>query len=262
MNKQKQRQKGFTLAEMMIVITIIAIVSVITIRIQKSRTYYETRFMTYSAYMNLKRAAGELLADGYELSPSTGIIKSLPTIANKAAADASYPIGLCQRITDIMNISGSANCTPTANDGTNFNAATANFITTNGQRFYNFGGSPGYPTANVYTVYVDINGSKSGGGVLYKDVIKFTINTNGTVLPVHTAVVANQTAADNPNYMTASVKYTDTSGNVIVVSSGVDFYTATCDATGSYNGTSCATAKYTTTCASNPCEVYINKPGY
>lgn len=256
MNKQKQRQKGFTLAEMMIVITIIAIVSVVTIRIQKSRTYYETRFMTYSAYMNLKRAAGELLADGYTLNPSTGIIKSLPTVANKAAADASNPMGLCQRITDVMNTNGAISCSQTATDGTNFNAATANFVTTNGQRFYNFGTNP---TSNVYTVYVDINGSKSGGGVLNKDVLKFTINTDGTVLPVHTAVVADQNAADNTNYMSASVKYRDSSGNVNVVSNGVTFYKATCDATGTYNGTACTQAG---SCASNPCEVSINKPGY
>lgn len=260
MNKQKQSQKGFTLAEMMIVITIIAIVSVVTIRIQKSRTYYETKFMTYSAYTNLKRAAGELLADGYELDPSTGIVKSLPKVADKAAADASDPMGLCQRITDVMNINGSASCSqPPVNDGTNFNLATANFVTTNGQRFYNFGKDPD-PTADpdvfVYTVYVDINGKNSGRKDVYGvDVVKFTINTNGIVL-------ADSPAATDRNYLTASVKISTGTG-VTLVRQNVTFQEAACAsrlASGAYCGSFSADASCPAT--DNPCEVYINKPGY
>lgn len=253
MYKQNLRQKGFTLAEMMIVITVIAIVTVVTVRIQKSRTYYETRFLTYSAYTNLKHAAGELLADGYELNPSTGIIKSLPIVANYPTADATYPVGLCQRITDIMNTTGSIDCSQT-NGGANFNTATPNFITTNGQRFFNFGTDP---VSDIYTVYVDINGKNAkSNDALNKDVLKFQVYTNGIVL-------LDSTAATDKNYITASVKIV-TGSSVTYVAQNVDFKTAACTANLTADATYCGGISASGSCPStnNPCEVYINKPGY
>lgn len=266
MNNNYKKNKGFTLAELMIVFAIIAVVAVITTKISKSRTNYETSFMTYSAFMNLKHAVGEVIADGY-IDAGAVSHTGLPPSWDSAAA----PFGFCQRLADssvtgctncgVFNTVGAVDCTKTAADGTDFSLATTvpNFVLTNGQRFF----ISSTTSAPPYTIYVDINGKKgTKKDTLYKDVLKFIVNADGTVFPLHTATVADQNAADNPNYMTASVRYRDATGNMIVVDPRVDFYTATCDATHLYNGVNCTTPTYTASCSGNPCEVVINKPGF
>lgn len=263
MNKPIQKQKGFTLSEMMIVITIIAIVTVISVRIQKSRTNYETKFMTYSALMNLKQATGEVVADGWKDAGGTSKT-GVPDIWDSTT---SPHFGFCQRLANpdvtgcpncgAFNTIGTVNCNNSANDLSDFSSVSPIFTLTNGQRFFHDNTN----TTPPYTIYIDINGSKSPQK-LYKDVIKFTIDANGLVSPEHTAVVANQNAADKTDYLTANVRYRDASGNMIIVDQGIDFYTANCDAYGNYYGAGCITSKYTTTCQPNNCEVTINRPGF
>lgn len=260
MNNNHKKNKGFTLAEVMIVFAIIAVVTIISIKISKSRANYETSFMTYSAFTNLQHAVGEIVADGYidaGGNRQTGLSTLWTSTAN--------PIGFCQRLADstyngVFNIAGAIDCSKTATDATDFSLATTipMFTLTNGQRFFHDSTNTTYP----YTIYIDINGKNSTKkDTLYKDVLKFIVNSDGTIYPVHTAVVADKNAADNTNYLKATVRYRDSSGNMIVIDQGVDFYTATCDATGNYYGTGACT-KNANCNSPNICEVIINRPGF
>lgn len=276
MNNNYKKNKGFTLAELMIVFAIIAVVVVISTKISKSRSNYETSFMTYSAFMNLKHAIGEIVADGWKNAggvSQTGI----PDIWDSTT---SPRFGFCQRLADsnvtgcancgVFNTVGTVDCTKTATDATDFSSAatTPMFTLTNGQRFFHDSTN----TTSPYTIYVDINGKKgTKTDTLNKDVLKFIVNSDGSVFPMHTATVADQNAADNLNYMTASVRYIDSSGNMIVVDSRVSFYTATCDATNNYpNFADCSVGSpstYDNNCdpsltPKRTCEVVINKPGF
>lgn len=261
MNKTIQKQKGFTLSEMMIVITIIAIVTIISIRIQKSRSNYETKFMTYSAYMNLKHAIGEVVADGWKDAGGTSQV-GVPDIWNSTT---SPHFGFCQRLgvpdvtscnnCGVFNTTAAANCgLGTSADGT-VSGATPDFITTNGQRYFHG------TTTTPYTIYIDINGTK-GSGTLNSDILKFYVTASGIVYPDQTSA-----AATNPNYLSAAIRYRDSSGNQVVVSQGVSLLSATCDATGTYFGNACTpSSNYTTYCKTsttgNTCEVIIERPGF
>lgn len=258
------KKMAFTMAETMITLSIIAIVAVAISKIAKSRTNYETKFMTYSAFSVLAQGLGVLISDGCTTTPVTGDVAkgycasaaSLPSTGHNADSR-----GLCDRLTNVFNTVGAVNCSAaTATTTAAFIDTNLNFKLANGLKFFNLN------TAAPYTIYVDLNGDK-GSHTLGQDVVAFTVNTNGLILPT-----SGTTAATDTNYLSASVKYLDdftspTNAVEVWVERGVSFYTATCDATGSYNGTACATTVYNNNCLSSLtphriCQVIIDKPGY
>lgn len=266
---KNRNKKAFTLAEVMVALVVMSIVLAVTIKINKSRTDYFNKFMTYAALSDLKSGAGVLLSDGCTSSDTT----ACPTKGNKTLplkGQASDSLGLCYRLVDAFNTIGTTDCTQTASDGTNFSTAVPNFKLSNGIAFYNFGSNA---TSGLYTVYVDLDGQRTGSkNTLGQDVLKFTIRTTdagttpnnfaGEVLPYYNSGSATgSVAATQTSYLSASVRYRS-GGNYVMVDNGVSYYTATCDATGAYNGTACATQTHTDNCVSNVCEVVINKPGY
>lgn len=257
--------RAFTLAEVTVVLVIIGLIATLMIKYgNKKANYYVNKYMSYAALTTLQNGVTEMLVQGclptdlvIALPPSapmpicavpTGVI---PEIANDIVANR----GFCNRLSDMFNITGSPDCTAIANDGTNFATATPNFVTANGLKFFNLGTDS---MGIFYTVYIDIDGSRNKGE-LNKDVMKFTVNVNGTVLPSFDSQIAT-----NPNYLTASVRYPiQNSPNFQYVATGVNYLTAVCDAKGAYFGTACSaasTAIYNSNCLNNNCEVVINKP--
>lgn len=253
MTKYNKKHKGFTMSEMMIVITIIAIITIISVRISKSKSNYESSFMTYAAFTNLKSAIGGLIADGY-LDAGSNRQTGLPPSWNSAA----LPYGLCQRLADatitgsgIFNVTGTPNCGASTTT-TIFTNTYLLFTTTNGQRFFYSGGA--YP----YTIYVDINGLK-GTGTINQDVLAFTVAQDGTVLPA-----SNSIAYTNTNYLSASVKYVNAGLNTTLYN-GVTFQDAACFSRLLSGATYCTGHSADANCpntAANTCEVVVNKPGF
>lgn len=259
MNEFCKKIKAFTMAEVMITMSIIAIISIALYGTMKAQTNSATRYQYYSAFMNLKQATGEVIADGYTFGGTLN--KAIPPIASKATADVTNPEGFCNRLTDVMNIIPDTGGNPPSTTcgytsaPTNFAAANPNFVTTNGQKyFFN-------TTTPPYTIYIDINGPRgnSVSNGTTPDVQPFIVNSDGTVFPVW-----NSVGATTKDYLTASVQYRDNAGAVNLVENGVTYQTAVCDALGTYNGTACTINANcnTTTYPGRICEVSVNKPGF
>ena len=246
--------KAFTIAELMIVLVIIGIISTATYKIIQSKaSYFRTKYMAYSAFTNLKNGVNELIAAGCNSSavtmcPTPG--KAVLPILGHDAASAPA-LGLCDRLAnDVFNTIGLTNCALTTSSG--FNSTNANFKTTNGMSFYNFGSNPDAIT-NLYTVYIDIDGSANGNSSTTKDILTFTIGNDGTVLPAY-----NSVGATNNAYLSASVMYTNSSGNYTWVDNGANYQTAYCDVNGTYPPNNlCAKAA---ACTTNTCTLSIDKP--
>lgn len=272
MNKLYKKTKAFTIAEVMVTMSIIGIISIALYGTMKAQTNSATRYQYYSAFMNLKQTAGEIIADGYKLNLTTNTVKELSQKGNYAATDASFAKGFCQKLTDTMNITGAINCATATTTG--FNAGNANFQTANGMLYYNLGSDP---ASNIYTIYIDINGTRDNY-TKGKDVMPFLVNVNGEVYPYYNA--GDTTASDgsnpsngaiNTNYLTASVQYRASDGSLVVVDRGLSYRNALCEATNTYSTIGCSgvpssvTTAYNNNCnpASFPgryCEVIINKP--
>lgn len=277
-NYKRTKARGFTFAEIMIVLLILGIITVATITTGKKRiTLNLNKYMYYSSFNSLTQAAATLLAEGCTTTPITGDVAMgyctdgtgyLPKVAYEATTKSR---GLCNRLADLFNTVGTVECDPTksaATDATNFKTATPNFIASNGMRFFNFGTAPaGVSPNDFYTVYVDIDGASARNSVLGEDVMKFRICTGGTVVPF------SDDGAVNTDYLSASVRYLDDVNNKYVyVKSGVNYLNAYCIAHGSYpTGTACPTTPintvgtYTTNCApatNHNCSVIMDKPKF
>lgn len=262
MNRLCKKIKAYTMAEVMVVMTVIGIISLALYGTMKAQTNSATRYQYYAAFMNLKQAVGEIVADGYTLTGSTNTVKELSQKGNYANTDASFARGFCQKLTDIMNTVGTINCATATSSG--FTAANANFATSNGMFYYNLGLDP---SSNIYNVFIDINGTK-GDYTEGKDVMRFYVNVNGEVYPYYTGNNNVSRGANNTDYLAASVQYRDTDGSLVVVERGVPYRNAVCDATNAYSTMGCAGAAGNyptcnqTTHPGRYCEVVVAKPGF
>lgn len=240
--KKNRKNLAFTLAEILIVLVIVSFLSLIFVKTyHKTSLNYTNQYMGYAAYTALSNAAYDLaqkgcsIADMGATSPhpycggttgqaSTGFLPAY------AITSDSPSRGFCNRlVTEEFNTVGPVNCSQTATDTTDFNAATPNFTTSNGMRFYNFGSNPANvnysnlnTTQNVYySVYVDLDGP-AHDGVYNRDVIKFLIGMDGTVVldPCSNLILPS------------SVKYIDnTTGREVIELGGVFYREAACVAT-------------------------------
>lgn len=161
---------AFTLSEIMVVLFVISVIALATYKISASRTDYVYKYMHAAALRNLKRGVGEIIADG---TTSAGVTtKTLPTDGPT----------FCAKFAELANTVGTINCSQII-DAVNpvFDLTTANFIGSNGIRFFNFGSNPvGTAPNQVYKVYVDIDGAK-GSSTLNKDVWPFCISMKGRI---------------------------------------------------------------------------------
>ena len=227
------KKKAFTLAEILIVVTLVGVIAVLVIR---NSTYLVNRTangkMTYSAYSMLKRAVGSIIA-----TEETGQI---------------LPSTLCTKLSDLLNPEGDVNCALIATDYTEFGKATPNFTLKNGMKFYNLGN---VAADGVYTVYIDIDGNYRKG-IYDDDVQKFIINVNGEVLPDKSSKAANDI-----NYLSAGYKYYDeTNAKWVWVKTVATFKDAICSSGISLqNSNYCSGEGKDTNCTLNQCEFILHK---
>lgn len=270
MKKFQKKIVAFTLAELAVILMIIAVIATISIKLSTSKTSYVTKFMYYSTYNNLKTVVAELIGEGCPLtSTSCREAKTLPVFGY--VGDGS---GFCEKLADTMNTIGTPLCNPAtttiANGTTDFSAAIPNFKTTNGAIYYNFGTDPIFaegaypanynstPEDDNYMVYVDIDGPK-GKSILNQDVMKFKIKRSGLVLPNKTSSGANDT-----NYLSTSIRYKN-GGATKYLKRGVSYRESECTAGKITDVTFCEPfVQDNVNCpvANNTCEVIINKPGF
>lgn len=267
--------KAFTLAEVAIVVMILALIASVTIKITKSRSnHYLNSFMSYSAFTSLQSGMEELVATGCSDNDYQIMIPSPPH--PYCATKYSLPLnghttdsrGLCDRLLDEeVNTVGTFDCFRTISSETGqFDTAHTNFTTTNGMSFLNFG-SIASGTPLLYTVYVDIDGPRRNS-VLNEDVVKFNIYTNGVVLPAPDSI-----AATDVEYLSASVRYWDSAANKYQSPKvSVSYREAACTANKaqSTDGNYCGTLGDPTyvpadaICSDgiHDCEVILNKPEF
>lgn len=250
--------KAFTIVEIMIVLVIIGLISTLTYNITQSQAnYFKTRYNSYSIFINLQNGISELLTAGcisnnITVCPKPGDT-SLPIVGHDTN---SPPLGLCDRLVPSStnngeyNVVGVVNCA--INTSSDFKEANANFIIPNGTIFYNFGSNPDSVT-NLYTVYVDMDGSSQGNSSTNTDILTFNIGLDGKVYPAY-----NTVAATNPAYISASSGYINSSGNYVGVHNGVGYQTAFCDVYGTYPPNNGCTKP--DVCKTNSCIFSVNKP--
>lgn len=172
MNISVKKEFAFTLMELMIALVIVGIVSVVTVKILASRSDYIYKYMYNATLKDLKMGIGTLIAEGIPDAKGS-LYKYLPDKGHTTDED-----GFCDRLTSLMNTLGPTDCSRTVDSVGPFDLTTANFITTNGMRFFNFGAAS---TDNMFTIYVDIDGAK-GKSQLNSDVYRFWIDRCGQIL--------------------------------------------------------------------------------
>lgn len=263
--RENKKKRAMTLAEILLVVVVIAMVSTIGINSSKQKLEdYKKKLLCYSVYTTLVSAVNEFMVIGCKDSnPAVCPLQTnnvLPLIGNSNTLTTDGSGGLCQRFADLLNTIGTVDCSQTANAGTNFYTATPNFTTSNGMRFFNLGSNP---VGGIYTIYVDIDSSKKSDDVTQRnavyneDVQAFTISTTGLVLPVY-----DSKAATDTTYLSAVVRYLNSDKTTYtIVDDGIPFRTAYCYATGdtTYPGYTTSCTQHAA-CTTNNCEYVLAKP--
>lgn len=199
--------------------------------------------------------------------------------------------GFCDRFArEEINVTGAITCEKAAitSETGQFDDAHVNFTSTNGARFFNFGAPLNSQTAatatGFYTVYIDIDGKKRSGRMTQSasgkkdvDVIKFyiAVDASNSSVPSQVLPDPNSIAANDTDYLTASVKYLNVAGTAYTyVLTGVDYRTALCATYPAFSFTVGATtinycaaqADYgarsqNSNCTSNTCFLELDEPG-
>lgn len=218
--QNRKKISGFTLVEVMVVFIVIAIIVVVYTSFYKVKTESSRKFFYYAALTNLQKVSSAMLAQGFDDPDVAGV-----TVEAKLPAKGHYDdnkSGFCDRFSNMVSTIGSLSsidCTKTTT--TNFSASNANFIVTNGSRFYNLGSIP--DGNGNYTVYVDINGPDENS-LMSVDVMDFTIiRNNGIVLPSKTSPGAN-----NTDYLAAAIRYKDSNNKTQFLKHNIPFREAFC----------------------------------
>jgi competence protein ComGC len=206
---------GFTIAEMLIVMTIIGLVAVLGIA--SAKPYEKTTHKLYSrAYDVVSLAAYNYSIDlnSQEISSPEELCKGLAKYINSNAA-ISPKTG--EEFNGNPNSGYCNNVKTRATDETqNFNAITPDFIANNGMIFYI---TKEYTTKEItdssglkkvikyYIIYVDLDGEKGNGTLLASgnrtntaDVVAFALSEDSDIIPLGSPIT-------NKNYLSARVVY-------------------------------------------------------
>lgn len=171
--KQKINHLGFTLAEILIALITVAVLSMLAIPTIKNLLPDSNKAMVRKAYKTLKTAISNMAGDdenypSYSQDYLYGRTSSDPEylyerVFNYSDTTASIPSGVekfCYLLTEQLNTSGSITCPASAT------VATTKFATTtDGMDWYIYYNSGTYfpisPTVYNTKIIIDVNGSKS-----------------------------------------------------------------------------------------------------
>lgn len=260
--------KAQTLAEVMIVVIILAVIAAALAKVYTTRLSYLNRYYYYGAFVGLKTVVNKIVDDGYTLSGNTTIVSKVPNVANNETATVTDPVGFCQRLREAMNILGSVDCSVAATDGTNFNTATPTLIVSSGARYF-MSSINTTPDPDEYYIYIDIDGKSKGKNTLNTDVMKFSVNLDGRVIPYNDS--ANSVGFTSTDYLATSVRYKSGNSYVYpttckdaslntVVCKGLFYQSAACAAGTLGASDGCGSYTKIADCTSNTCEVTIDLP--
>ena len=255
--KNMKKITAFTLAETVMVILIVGLIAVALAKISPGQLGFAQKCNYYATFINLKRAVGETIAEGYYNSTTEETENNLPL--HGYVGDGT---GLCERFTKTLNTLGTVVCNRTTTS--TFNDATVNFTATNGTKYYNMGADPtnvggADPTLQIYTLYIDIDGNR-GTSTLNDDVMEFIVSRDGLVLPG-----ADSSGANDADYLSTNIKYTDNSGGTAVISwlaRGITYKQAACQSGEVTDATYCGIYSELEACSviNTQCEVTTNPP--
>ncbi|MDD3013817.1 MAG: prepilin-type N-terminal cleavage/methylation domain-containing protein [Candidatus Gastranaerophilales bacterium] len=144
------RKRGFSLAETMIVLTIMAVVAAISIPVVISSLSSNNKTLYKSAFRLMENVVNELVSD-ISIYPTGNITMS----------------SFCTNVTNKVNYVGTPSCS------TSTIAGTPNFITTNGMRWYGLDSTKSFTNDATYCatgtkcvlLEVDVDGQGKGKNV-------------------------------------------------------------------------------------------------
>jgi competence protein ComGC len=140
-----RKMSAFTLAEIMLCMAIIGIVSIFWMSIANSRIDYGQKMGYWATVKNLQKGTNALMSEGTK-DQSGNTISQLPAAANSGTT------GFCNRMAGAYNtINGSVDCTAKATTSSNFKTIKPNFILSNGAVVYNLGSDPITTTTPIKT---------------------------------------------------------------------------------------------------------------
>lgn len=181
-------KKALTLMETLIVMVIIAIIAAITLpmfmanRPEKERTMYKKSIYT------LQEALSSAW-DDFVYSPSdanNGIVAT----GDNYWADVNAQT-FCTSVAGAMNVLGTVTCNVAGDSN------SPNFVTTNGVKWWGFGGAGAVAISRGVdkTIYIDVNGDSrpNQAGV---DILKLNVRFDGKVITPASATVDATTGTD------------------------------------------------------------------
>lgn len=162
-------RKGFSLAEVMIVLSVIGVVMTLTIPTMVSSFSSSNKLAYRSAYKLAEQVVSDMVMDTVTF-PGGVLINDSPAKL------------FCNRFVDRLNTVGSAaNCTFSNLPVSPTNIGNASFITSNGMRWYGFeslfSGSP-----SSMTIYVDVDGKGRGKNIVDNDIFRIQITNMAKVI--------------------------------------------------------------------------------
>lgn len=261
-------KKAFTMMELVIALAIVAILVMVTIPLAKNKMDKVDRFSYYVGFATVQDIAANIVAQttyDYDWNKYDEIPKTLDTVKT-----------LCEKIKKDYNIS-SSDCNVTAGQMktrliSGFKEVTPHIKLSNGLSVYiasdlvkidNLDDAIDVRDRVGYLLYVDVNGSKKGKGILYQDVYPFYILVTGKILPLYKADGVG--GANNAENLSVNVLYDNYStGNRVVKASqiNVSYQTGACATRYIQSAKYCRSIPVDGSCtdANADCRFIVNKP--
>ncbi len=157
-------KKAFTLAELMVCLLLIGVITAITIPILSNATPNKNAYLYKAAFRTLERAVSAAINDESQY-------------VNGEFKDKNNTTSFCLNIVNSLNTIGTVNCNVTSVPTSGSTPATYNFMTSNGMKWWGFNNN--FNVTATKTVFVDIQGTDSGK--LNEDIFRMNVNNTGKI---------------------------------------------------------------------------------
>ncbi|MFA6988538.1 MAG: type II secretion system protein [Candidatus Gastranaerophilaceae bacterium] len=159
-------KKAFTLAEVLITLALIGVISSIIIPALMNSLPNNNKYLYRAAYRTVEQVLSDLINNGslYSDALNNGF---------KNTTDATY---FCDNFTNEVNLINSTDCanvrTPSANP------TVPNFTTSNGMRWWGFVNT----FATTANIWVDVDGANKGKNTISSDILRINIQQLGKII--------------------------------------------------------------------------------